>query len=668
MLHTLDDPLSLALLLVLLPLLAGAFQLLLGRGSGAGGWVVRGALLVVAVLALRLFAVAAPAPPLDVSLPLRTPSPAQLDGVAQSAPPQGGRLGAVERAEGWLALGTPRAAGATQPGLFAVLGLRVDPLGLALLMALIAAGLATALQLERGGGDEQEASGGPFGWLALACAALIGAVLSNSLLFALVFWQVGLCLALAVQHGRVLSGAPVRVGAGTLLLLGCGALATLVALLGAGDVTGGTWRYADLVRSDLPVGAVTGAALLGAIVIPCVVFPFRPGPQGGWAASQALYAGGLLPAGLAILLRCELRLIAPTLAQPLAVVAGVVAALAAVRALVQTRLDRALTWISLAQVATIVAALGLGSPVGAAVLAVGYAFAMPGLLLAADAVFGQVGSWDLVDLGGLKRARPGLFVGFAVCAAALIGVPPLASFQAVRVVVARALGAGGAAPVVAIGVCLAGLAGATCLLRITALAFRGSRGGRLPAGPAGSVSSVPILCLAFLAVAAVQPLTGARLVGPPAPWDLGLPIAGPHFVTATFLAVLLPALGGVAAGGICWSSLRAAPLAPPGTWRGRVAWLETRFEEFAPQRRVVQPLLRLASRWAAFDARVLEGDSSRAAAGLLRRCGALVRRPRSSSPSRAPRAERPALLDPSLRDSALVLIIVLTLVLIVLRA
>jgi len=426
-----------------------------------------------------------------------------------------------------------------------------------------------------------------------------------------------------------------------------------LALVGPGGEAGPARRLA--------ADALLALGVLG----PTAILPLRPVPSRRWGAAQAVCSGLLLPLGTLVLLRTA----APERAAPVwALVGASLTALAALRALAVPRLDAALAWIHLSLVGLIATALLLACPPTITLaVAVTAGAALAAVALAGERIRDLSGGAGLEQMGGLRRLQPALCVATVAAVAASIAVPPLPGFHALRGLVGCALAAGplGLVTLVPVGATLA--LTTTTLVRWTALAFRGAPPAPTPTPARGAAA--PALLLA-LAVAVAGPLLGAGITGPAPAWGLELSAA----------TGLLPPRAGLAAGllvglaQVCGLSLaawvllgehRRALLAPPETARGWILRIDTRLEDLTPQRRLVQPLLRLATRFAAFDRARLEEPGLRVAgrlSGALREAARPGHAPAPAPTPEAAPAPR-ARFDSAVRDALLVFALAAALIL-----
>ncbi len=269
-------------------------------------------------------------------------------------------------------------------------------------------------------------------------AASAGAVLSNSLLVLLMFWEALTAILffyvnLGKKEGAASSGA-----AKSFVMLGLSDAALFIAIALI-------WvKYGTLSMDQLSIFVGDGATttiyvlmMVGAIT-KAGAMPFHTWiPAAAEGAPTPVMA--LLPAsidkllGIYLLARISLDIfnIGPAM-QLLLMIIGAVTILGAVlMALVQHDLKVLLSYHAISQVGYMVLGIGTGVPVGIA----GGVFHMLNnaiyktcLFLTAGSIEKQTGTTEISKLGGLARAMPITFGACAVAAFAISGVPPFNGF------------------------------------------------------------------------------------------------------------------------------------------------------------------------------------------------------------------------------------------------
>jgi len=284
--------------------------------------------------------------------------------------------------------------------------------------------------------------------LALSSFAVLGLILSASLLHAIVFLElVSLCASMLVGFRldrEVMTRAGVRMfvinRVGDLgLILGVGILFAFLGKLTwpdlwllAGD---GTQAFSGILSdgSTLPTTALTlaGVALFFGAASRCAQFPLHV-----WTADASegvAPAGGMVFAllqtvGGAFLMARLFPILTPSARLLIGIVGLTTLSMASLIALAQPGIKQVLAWLSTAQVGLIVVALGIGSWSGAMFHLVSFCYFQLLLFLAAGAVIRAArGETELEKLGGLVRKMPITAVVAAIgllaaCGAGSVGV------------------------------------------------------------------------------------------------------------------------------------------------------------------------------------------------------------------------------------------------------
>ncbi len=278
--------------------------------------------------------------------------------------------------------------------------------------------------------------------------------------------------------------------------------------------------------------------------------------------SALLHSATLVAAGAILLIRTSPMLPAETLLV-IGIVGGITAVVTGLIALSERDLKRLLAASTSSQYGLMLVAVGAGVPLAALLHLVAHAAIKSSLFLGAGVFQHSRETTALADLEGAGRDRPGIFLGFALAALALAGIPPLSGFFSKDAIIAASL-ASPHAPVLA-SFALAGtvLTGAY-MARALYILWHGERQERnvpgtnsalrwMGAGMAGLVTLAVVLGAAFPSIepllhaslsenvlaqilglsAALAGLAlgwfipGARLLGPLLPWaQHGFAIAG----------------------------------------------------------------------------------------------------------------------------------------------
>lgn len=277
-----------------------------------------------------------------------------------------------------------------------------------------------------------------YAYLLWTVAASCGAVLSNSLLILLIFWEVlTAILFLYINLGRKRDEASAGASKSFLMLgFSDAALFLAVALI---------WvKYGTLSMSHLRIFVGDGTStfiylllMIGAIT-KAGAMPFHTWvPAAAKGAPTPVMA--LLPAsidkllGIYLLARISLDIfsIGPGLSLVLMIIGAVTIFAAVMMALIQHDLKVLLAYHAVSQVGYMILGIGTGIPLaiaGGLFHMLNNAIYKAGLFLGAGCIEKQTGTTEISKLGGLARLMPVTFVTMAISAFAISGVPPFNGF------------------------------------------------------------------------------------------------------------------------------------------------------------------------------------------------------------------------------------------------
>ena len=351
-----------------------------------------------------------------------------------------------------------------------------------------------------------------FAYMNLFVAAMVTLVLADNLLLFYVGWEgVGLCSYLLIgfwyrnpENGAAAQKAFIvtRIG-DTALAIGLfiifshlGTLSMQETSLRAAEAWGTGSMLATVVAALLLIGALGKSAQLPLHV-------WLPDAMAGPTPVSALiHAATMVTAGVYLIARMHsLFTLAPSVRQAVAVIGALTLVLAAVNAVMQRDIKRVLAYSTISQIGYMFLALGVGAWSAAMFHFLTHACFKALLFLAAGSVILSLHhEQDMLRMGGLRRSLPLTFWTFLIGAAALSGVPFIASgFYSKDWILwsvwSSPLGhdwlwIGGA-----IGTMLTGLYS----FRMVFLVFFGEQ--RTQPGPEGGPSmSIPLVLLALLAL------------------------------------------------------------------------------------------------------------------------------------------------------------------------
>ena len=342
------------------------------------------------------------------------------------------------------------------------MGQWLPPFGISLVADLFSAGFALAASVvtlvvlvyaqgERGA----DAGDGFHPLVLLLLAGVTGAFLTGDLFNLYVWFEVMLIASFGLL---VLGGRPIQLD-GAVKYGFLNFLATTLFLLSLGLVYGtlGTLNMADILRSapaaSPAIMAAIAALLLLAFGMKAAAFPLNAWLPASYhtppAAISALFAGLLTKVGAYALLRALVVVLPASrdLLEPalLAVAVGTLV-IAPLGAIAETRLRRAVGFLVMGGVGSVLA--GIAAPslagVGGAGLYIFHAMlTMTALYLVVGLIERATGATDTRQMGGLYAASTPLSILFLAMILATAGVPPFLGFWPKLLLLEASLGQGG---------------------------------------------------------------------------------------------------------------------------------------------------------------------------------------------------------------------------------
>ena len=285
--------------------------------------------------------------------------------------------------------------------------------------------------------DEQRNSNIYYGSILLAIGGSAGILLSNHLLFLLIFWEIvtASLYLLITTGGKGSNFAATK----SFAMIGASDAAFMLGVFMIWSLSG-TFIISDIhikAASTLPV--IAFLLLMTAAITKAGAMPMHTWvPASGEYAPASIMA--LLPAALDKLLGIYLLVIAVRsifdighgyLTLVLAIIGAGTIIIAVMIAMVQHNLKKLLSYHAVSQVGYMILGIATGTPVGLA----GGVFHMLNnaiykscLFLCGGAVEQQTGTADLEELGGLGKKMPWTFATCLIAALSISGIPPLNGF------------------------------------------------------------------------------------------------------------------------------------------------------------------------------------------------------------------------------------------------
>lgn len=327
------------------------------------------------------------------------------------------------------------------PALNLTVSLQLD--GLSLLFGLLVTGIGALILIYAGGylkGDSR--LGRLWMFLLLFMAAMLGLVLSESLLTLFIFWEltsITSYLLIGFNSDRPASRAAALQA---LLVTGGGGLVLLPGLLLLG-VAGGSFEIstlvdnADAVRDHTLYGTILLLILVGAFT-KSAQFPFHFWLPNAMAAptpiSAYLHSATMVKAGVYLIARLHPILSGTSLwFWLIAPVGTITMVLGAAMALRSTDLKQILAYATISVLGTLTMLLGIGTDetlTAALAVLVAHAFYKGSLFMVAGSVDHAVHQRDIRELGGLRTAMPVTFTAALLAGISMAGVLPAFGFIA----------------------------------------------------------------------------------------------------------------------------------------------------------------------------------------------------------------------------------------------
>ncbi|MCK9485446.1 MAG: NADH-quinone oxidoreductase subunit L [Dehalococcoidia bacterium] len=317
------------------------------------------------------------------------------------------------------------------------LGLRID--GLSAMMIFVVTSISLLVQIYSTGymaGD----GGYPrfFAFMSLFTAAMLGLVMSSSLLQLFVHWElVGLTsyLLIGFWFHRPSAAAAAKKA---FIVTRFGDVGFLIALVLIWTKTG-TFDIAEI--NELAQTALSGAVLTGFVLGllsgaagKSAQFPLHfwlpDAMEGPTPVSSIVHSATMVAAGVYLLARFFPAVeAAPGGVQTtIAYMGGFTAIFAATMGVVATDIKRVLAYSTISQLGYMVMAIGLGGYVAAVFHLFTHAFFKSLLFQGAGSVSHATNTFEMPLMGGLRRFMPWTFWTFLIGSVSLAGVFPLAGF------------------------------------------------------------------------------------------------------------------------------------------------------------------------------------------------------------------------------------------------
>ena len=288
-----------------------------------------------------------------------------------------------------------------------------------------------------------------FAFMSLFTASMLGLVLADNLLFLYVFWElVGLCSYLLIGfwfHRPAARNAATKAFVVTRL----GDFGFLAAILLLYFNTG-TFDIVEL-HSLAITGAIAGTTLtwvaigiFAGAVGKSAQFPLHvwlpDAMEGPTPVSALIHAATMVAAGVFLVARCyPIFAHSPQALLTVAIIGGFTAIFAATMGLVMTDIKRVLAYSTISQLGYMMLGLGTGGIAFGIFHLFNHAFFKALLFLGAGSVNHATGTFDMHQMGGLRKVMPWTYATFVIASLSIAGIWPLSGFWSKDEILASSL-------------------------------------------------------------------------------------------------------------------------------------------------------------------------------------------------------------------------------------
>ena len=315
--------------------------------------------------------------------------------------------------------------------------------GLSLVFALLISGIGACIVAYAAAYlDGHEQRGRFLAFMLLFMGAMLGLVLSDSLVGLFVFWEltsVTSFLLIGFDHERE---AARRGAIQALVITGVGGLALMAGGVVLHAVTG-TWNISELTSNPVAPGTehlylVTLALVFLAAFTKSAQWPFHfwlpNAMEAPTPVSAYLHSATMVQAGVYLLARLSPMLSGTIWWQvPLCTIGAITLVWGAISALRQTDLKQMLAQTTIASLGLSVLLLGIGNEAAAMAVAlyfVAHALYKAALFMVVGIIDHGTGTRDITQLGGLRDHLTITFICAGLAALSMFGVPPLIGYLA----------------------------------------------------------------------------------------------------------------------------------------------------------------------------------------------------------------------------------------------
>ena len=346
--------------------------------------------------------------------------------------------GPIDFAVNWIDLGE---GGSFQMGVY------ID--GLAAMMLVVVCFVSLMIQLYSGAfmlGDKR------FAWyyavLNLFTASMLGLVLAPNFIELYVFWElVGLCSYLLIGHWFEKPSAA-KAATKAFVVTRIGDAALFVGIIMFWRATG-TTSFEGITQAA-QAGFISGSLFTVAVVLVFIgaigksaQFPLHvwlpDAMEGPTPVSALIHAATMVAAGVYLVARTyDIFVQSETAMLVVAYIGGFTALMAATMALTKKDIKRVIAYSTVSQLGYMMLALGIGSFTAGMFHLYNHAFFKALLFLGAGSIITAMNSYNIFEMGGLRRRMPITFWTMVAAGLSLAGIFPFSGFWSKEAIIGSA--------------------------------------------------------------------------------------------------------------------------------------------------------------------------------------------------------------------------------------
>ncbi len=317
------------------------------------------------------------------------------------------------------------------------IGVRID--GLTAVMLVVVTSVSLLVQIySQGYMSGDPGYGRYYAYMSLFTASMLGLVLADSVLMIFIFWElVGLCSFLLIGFWFHKPGAAAAAKK-AFITTRVGDVGFMVGILIIWTKTG-TFNIAEIQHAALAgtIGATTltlfalgvfaGAAGKSAQVPLHIWLP--DAMEGPTPVSALIHAATMVAAGVYLVARFFPVFASATGAlHTVAWIGAITAIVAATMGIVNPDIKKVLAYSTISQLGYMMLSLGSGAYVAAIFHLMNHAFFKALLFLGSGSVSHATNTFDMRQMGGLRKVMPFTFITFLIGSLSLSGIPPFSGY------------------------------------------------------------------------------------------------------------------------------------------------------------------------------------------------------------------------------------------------